>query len=125
MNRRIEKVGSQIKRLIGEYFAKYSSDLGINFVTIDDILISQDLGIAKIWVSFFGQADPIKEFRRIKRHSKEIQAYIYKNMRIKKVPKLDWQLSKDSDAAYRIDKILDDIKSNSPEHQRAERDSHE
>lgn len=110
MSRRLEKISSQIKRTLGEIFIKKSSDFGIGLISIDDIVISRDLSQAKIWVSFLNKEDRGTSFKRLLKNTKEIQSLLYKQMAIKRVPKIHWQLGDTLDDRIRIEELLDDIK---------------
>ena len=116
MSKRINMVQKQLLRLLGEYFIKYGKDFDINFVSINDIVVSRDLGSAKVWVSFLGNANPEKTFQRLKKNTHAIQSYVYKHMQIKRVPKLEWIKIENLKEKYRLEQILDDIKSVSDQH---------
>ena len=111
MSRRLEKIGSQMKRILGEIFIKKSSDFDIGLISIDDIVISRDLSQAKVWVSFIGKEDRRTSFKHLLKNTREIQSLFYKQMPIKRVPKIQWQLSDDNlDDRIRMEQLLDDIK---------------
>lgn len=110
MNLRLEKVKSQLRRVLGNIFISKGKDFGIDFVSINDILISRDLSTAKIWVSFTSKTDQQKSFNNLIKNARTIQSLLYKQFVIKKVPKIKWQLDTDLDLECRIEKILDDIK---------------
>ncbi|MEA1909560.1 MAG: 30S ribosome-binding factor RbfA [Patescibacteria group bacterium] len=124
MSKRIEMVQKQLQRLLGEYFVKYGKDFDINFVSIDDIVISRDLGTAKVWVSFLSNANPDKTFQRLKKSSRAIQSYIYKHMPLRRVPNIKWIKGDGPGGQNRIEALLDDIKSDS-EHSGSETDGPE
>lgn len=110
MSRRLEKIESQIKRILGEIFIKKSSDFDIGLISIDDIVISRDLSQAKIWVSFISKKDRGTLFKRLLKNTREIQSLLYKQMSIRRVPKIQWQLDDSLDDRIRIEQLLDDIK---------------
>lgn len=110
MAHRLEKIQSQIKRILGEIFIKKSQSFDIGLITINDILVSRDLSQAKVWVSFIGEQDQRMGLKKLKKHRIEIQSLFYKQMPIKKVPKLLWYVDSDVNRIVRIEEILDDIK---------------
>ena len=73
-------------------------------------MISRDLSSAKIWVSFASKTDKQRSFSNLIKNSKTIQSLLYKQFVIKKIPKIQWQLSTDLDLEHKIEHILDDIK---------------
>ncbi|MBU1092357.1 30S ribosome-binding factor RbfA [Patescibacteria group bacterium] len=109
MSHRIAQVQKQIRRVLSELLAKEGEDYGIGMVSINDILLSRDLGGAKVWVSFIAEPDQKTTFAKLIRHSKSIQTHLYKNLPIKKVPIITWILDENPALSYRIDEILDDI----------------
>lgn len=115
MSRRLEKIESQMKRILGEIFIKKSSDFDIGLISIDDIVISRDLSQAKIWVSFIGKGERGTSFKRLLKNTREIQSLLYKQMSMKRVPKVQWQLADNLDGRIRIEQILDDIKEDQAE----------
>jgi len=110
MSFRLEKVKSQLKRILGNTFVHKSGDFGIGMVSINDIVVSRDLSSAKVWVSFLNQPNQEAAFKKLLKQTKEIQSTLYQELPIKKVPKIIWQLDVDPDASNRIESILDDIK---------------
>lgn len=109
MSFRIAQVQKQIRRVLSELLAKEGEDYGIGMVSINDILLSRDLGSAKVWVSFIAEPDQKTAFAKLMRHSKPIQTYLYRHLPIKKVPTIAWFLDENPELSYRIDEILDDI----------------
>ncbi len=111
MNLRLQRVKSQLQRILGEIFIKEGSGFGVGFISINDILISRDLSQAKIWVSFTGEKNQETIFKRLTKKSKLIQSLLYKKLLMKRVPKILWYLDKDPQQRYKVESILDDIKS--------------
>jgi len=112
MSDRVLKVQKQIHRLISEALLKEGNfDIGI--ISINDILVSQDLSMVKVWVSFIAEPDQDTAFQKLLRQKNAIQTFLYKNFPVKKVPKIIWQLDTEPDATYRVEKLLDDIQSTS------------
>ncbi|MFH1088534.1 MAG: 30S ribosome-binding factor RbfA [Patescibacteria group bacterium] len=110
MGDRILKVQKQIRRVLSELLSRDGQDYGIGMVSISDILLSRDLGSAKIWVHFIAEPDQKTAFAKLIRHSKTIQTHLYKSLLIKKVPTITWLLDEKPELSYRIDELLDDIK---------------
>ncbi|MFA5967015.1 MAG: ribosome-binding factor A [Patescibacteria group bacterium] len=109
MSHRLEQVQQQIHRLISEFLLK-EGNFGIGIISINDILVSRDLSTVKIWVSFIAEKDQEQAFNQLLRHANQVQTFLYRNFPVKKVPKVVWQLDTKPDAAYRIEKLLDDIR---------------
>ncbi|OGB74022.1 ribosome-binding factor A [candidate division Kazan bacterium RBG_13_50_9] len=107
---RIERIQSQLERILGEIFIKEGPAFGIGLVSINGIVVSQDLSYAKVLISFIREPNQQAAFDKLVRHANEIQTLLYKRLLIRKVPKLSWQLDLDPNESLRIEKILDDIR---------------
>ncbi|MFH0912355.1 MAG: 30S ribosome-binding factor RbfA [Patescibacteria group bacterium] len=110
MSYRLAQVQQQIHRLLAEVLIKERDNFNIGMVSINDILVSQDLNTVKVWVSFIATADQELAFQKLLRHAPAIQTFLYKHFPVRKVPKIVWQLDSDPDIANRVEKLLDDIK---------------
>ncbi len=115
MAHRLEKIESQMRRVLGEIFMKKGSVFDIGLISINDIVISRDLSNAKIWVSFLGEGDHRATFKRLLKSARTIQSLFYKQMPIKRVPKLRWNFDSDPTERFKMEQILDDIKRNQTE----------
>lgn len=109
MYKRVERIKSELERILGEFFLKEGRSLGIGMVSVNGILVSSDLSTARVMVSFIGEKDQETAFKRLIKHGKGIQTFVFHRLQIRKVPKLALELDKDPSGAYRLDKLLDDI----------------
>jgi len=109
MSYRVAKVQEQIRRILSEVLLKEKDELRVGIVSINDILVSRDLATVKVWVSFIAEPDQDKAFHRLLQRGRQIQTYLYRKFPVKKVPQIVWQLDREPDAAYRVEKLLDDI----------------
>ena len=108
MSDRIIKVQEQIRRILSEYLVKEGNfDNGIT--SINDIVVSQDLSMAKVWVSFIAEKNPEAAFKILLHHGRAIQTYLFKKLPVKKIPKIFWQLDTHPEKGLRIEQLLDDI----------------
>ena len=110
MSYRIAKVEQQIRRILAEFLQREKDTLGVGIISINDILVSRDLNTAKVWVSFIAETHPEEAFKRLLRHGRDIQTYLYRQFPVKKVPQIMWQLDLAPDSTYRVEKLLDDIR---------------
>jgi len=115
MSDRVLKVQEQIRRLLAQLLLR-EGNFGVGMVSINDILVSRDLSTAKILVSFIAEKDQPAAFKRLLRHAHKLQTHLYKNLPVKKVPKIIWLLDGQPDATYQIEKLLDDISSTPHSH---------
>jgi ribosome-binding factor A len=109
MYKRVERIKSELERILGEFFLKEGRGFGIGMVSVNGILVSSDLSSAKVLVSFIGEQHPEAAFKKLIQHGREVQTFVFRRLLIRKVPKLMFELDQDPAGAYRIDQLLDDI----------------
>lgn len=96
MSTRAEKVASQIQEDMAQLVREYQRN---NIVTVTKVHVTDDLGIAKIFISVLG-GDEHATFERIKSASDELRFDLASRVRhqLRRVPEL--QIYEDNSAAY-------------------------
>lgn len=110
---RQQKYNRLFQKEIGELFQREGYNFfGKAFVTVTNVRVSPDLGIAKIYLSIFGAPDANAVIAQIERKNKEIRklfgAQIRHQARI--VPELKFFLDDSLDYVEKIEKLLNDTK---------------
>lgn len=111
------KYSRLIQKEIGDLFQREGvSYFGKAFVTVTNVRISPDLGIAKIYLSIFGINDASKTMDEIGRHNKEIRRQLGNRIRhqARIIPELKFFLDDSLDYAEKIDKLLKDSRQDPP-----------
>lgn len=103
------KVSRLIQKELGEIFQRETRFLfGNALITVTQVRISPDLGVAKIYVSLFNVPDTKVLLKQIQDNTKEIRSKL--SDRIKKqiriIPNLVFYLDDSLDYAMRIDELL-------------------
>ncbi len=103
------KVSRLIQKELGEIFQQETRILfGNALITVTQVRVSPDLGIAKVYVSLFNVPDTKVLLKLIQEHTKEIRiklsGRIKKQVRI--IPNLVFFLDDSLDYAMRIDELL-------------------
>lgn len=103
------KVSRLIQKELGEVFQQETRILfGNTLITVTQVRVSPDLGIAKVYVSLFNAPDNKVLLESIKVHTKEIRIKL--SDRVKKqvriIPNLVFFLDDSLDYAMRIDELL-------------------
>jgi ribosome-binding factor A len=85
-------------------------------VSISSVKITPDLYEARIYLSFFQVKDTEKALEKFKECSGEIRGEIGKRMRhqLRIIPQLTFYHDDTLDYVFKIEKLLEDIKKNSP-----------
>ncbi len=110
---RQQKYNRLFQKEIGELFQKEGYNFfGRAFVTVTNVRVSPDLGIAKIYVSVLGTQDAKTVMAQLEKHNKEIRklfgAQIRHQARI--VPELKFFLDDSLNYVDKIEKLLKDSK---------------
>ncbi|MFH1049856.1 MAG: 30S ribosome-binding factor RbfA [bacterium] len=116
MSIRAEKVSSLMKRVLVKPINELASENKAGLVTVTSVRISEDLQIAKIYISIFGDTISPGKFLAIlddKRGS--LRSYVGKNIRLRYTPDLRFFLDDTLDKIDHIQELLDSVKTNSKE----------
>ena len=108
---RQEKYSKLIQKEIGEIFQRNGRDFyGKAFVTVTNVRVSPDLGIAKVYISMFGVPDGKKVIEEISSHTKEIRKHLGNKIRhqARIIPELKFFLDDSLDYVEKIEKLLKD-----------------
>ncbi|MDF9824072.1 ribosome-binding factor A [Breznakia sp. PF5-3] len=105
-----EKVAELIRRNISEIITRAVKDPKIGFITVMDCVVTNDLSVAKVYVSFLGR-DSRKEagMKALNRSKGFIRSELSKKLTMRKVPELVFLLDDTLEKGDRIDKIIADI----------------
>ena len=103
------KVSRLVQKELGEIFQKETRLLfGNALITVTQVRISPDLGVARIFVSLFNVPDKQALLKSIQEHTKDIRMKL--STRIKKqvriIPNLVFFLDDSVDYAMRIEELL-------------------
>ena len=106
---RQQKVGRLLQKEIGELFNKseVSIPTGI-MISITQVRMSPDLGIAKIYVSLFPAENKEEALEKIRNQASEIRFVLGKKVRkqLRHIPSLNFYLDDSFDYAEKIDELL-------------------
>ena len=110
MSVKSDKVSGIIQKNISEIIQFSLKDPKIGFVTITDVQVTQDLSIAKVYVSFLGQdARKAAGMKALERSKGFIRSELSKRLSIRKVPELKFLEDRSLERANKIEKIIADI----------------
>ncbi len=106
---RQEKVGSLIQKELGRVFQEEGRMLfpGL-FITVTVVRMSPDLGLAKVYLSFFTKGDKTAALESVKAQASRIRgslgSKVGKQLRV--VPSLNFYLDDSLDLSEQIDQLL-------------------
>jgi len=116
---RTEKVAEEIKHKLNTAMSKDLSEIsGLGLVTISRVIMSPDLKIAKIYLSFLANKEPVEKcLDKINGKKKHIRYLLAKNIFLKYVPELIFYYDDTIEYADKINKLINEIhkEDNNPE----------
>lgn len=113
MSIRTEKVAEEIKHKLNTAMSKDLSEInGLGMVTISKVLMSPDLKLAKIYLSFLGNTEPVEKcLERINNKKKHIRYLLAKHIVLKYMPDLIFYYDDTLEYADKMQKLINEIKS--------------
>ncbi|QDH78858.1 30S ribosome-binding factor RbfA [Echinicola soli] len=110
-SKRQQKYSKLIQKELGDIFQRESRPLvGNAMVTVTRVLMSPDLGVAKIYLSFL-LANNKELLEKIDEHKKEIRKHLGKRIgkTVRSVPELVFYPDDSSAYAQHMDKVIGDL----------------
>jgi ribosome-binding factor A len=104
---RVGRVGEQIKKELSQIVQSELKDPRIGFITVTGVEITNDLSIAKVYLSVMG-TDEQKEatLKALSSGSGYIRSELGKRIRLRKLPELQFKFDASIDYGSRIDNLL-------------------
>jgi ribosome-binding factor A len=107
---RVEKVSEEIKQKLNSAISKDLMELNLGLVTITKVIMSPDLKIAKVYVSFIGNREtPEKCVDRLNYRKRHIRYMLAKHVNLKYMPELNFYYDDTMEYADRINKLINDL----------------
>ena len=107
---RIEKVNELIKQELGKIFLENMKfEQGV-MVTVMHAEASDNLETANIWISIFPKDKEKSAFKQLREEIGNIQGLLNKRLVLRFVPKISFRLDNSEEYAYKIDKVMKEVK---------------
>ncbi len=108
---RIARVADLLKKEISKIILKEIKDPRIGFITLTNVNLSRDLKHAKVYFSIFEESKTKKKETQtaLRKAAGFIRFRIFKNLRLKSSPEIEFLLDESFQKADRIEKALKDI----------------
>jgi ribosome-binding factor A len=115
---RIERLQDQIKKIVSEVIQGKLNDPHLGFITITEVELSRDLKHAKVFYSVYGDADSQRETSKsLKRATGFIQRELAHEIRIRKLPAIEFKADNSVARGLRIQELLDQIEKDNDDRQ--------
>ena len=111
MSVRTEKVAEEIKHKLNTAMSKDLSEIGgLGLVTISKVIMSPDLKLAKVYLSFLGNKEPVEKcLEKISNKKKHIRYILAKHIILKYMPDLAFYHDDTAEYADKMQKLLNQI----------------
>ena len=108
---RVSQIGEEIKRVISQLLRTKIKDPRISdMVSITEVRVTNDLSFAKVFVSVFGSEDEKNDTLEGLRNAEGfIKKEIGRNVKMRIMPKLIFELDDSVEESLRLEKILEEI----------------
>ena len=108
----VSQIGEEIKRVISQLLRTKIKDPRISdMVSITEVRVTNDLSFAKVFVSVFGTEDEKNDTLEGLRNAEGfIKKEIGRNVKMRIMPKLIFELDDSVEESLRLEKILEEIK---------------
>lgn len=109
-------MGKQLQKDLGEIVDSAAQQLlkGV-LVTVLEVDVTPDLGLAKVYLSFLNSSDKKADLEILRENKSTIRHYLAQKLKnqMRKMPELEFYVDDRIDRAQRIDELLEKIKKDS------------
>ena len=108
-SKRQQKYSRMIQKELGEIFLRsMTHQLGSMMVSVTQVRMSPDLGLAKIYLSFVLEKDSEEGINRVNEHKGEIRRELGKRIgkQVRAIPELAFFHDNSADYAARMDQLI-------------------
>lgn len=116
MAHRVNRVGEQMKKELGDIIGRKIKDPRIGFVTVTDVEVTGDLQQAKVFISVLG--DEVQKENTLKALAKAkgfIRSEIGQRIRLRKTPEISFEFDPSLEYGNRIDTLLQEVQNQGKE----------
>ncbi len=109
---RQQKMGKEVQRELSDIFLRHGRDyFSTSMVTITQVKMSPDLGLARIYLSVFPNTDTDKLFEKLEMKKGEIRKHLGNQLgkRTRKIPEIAFFHDEVEEEASRIDRLIDNL----------------
>ncbi len=110
MSIRTEKVASVIKKALAKPLTDLAYEANAGLATLTSVKVTNDLQIAKLYISVYGgKITPLEFLAFVEKRKGELRSHVASNVRLRFVPELRFYLDDTLDQIDRIQDLLDSI----------------
>lgn len=112
---RSARVASQLQRELAELLRGDIKDPRLGMVTVSDVEVTRDLSLAKVFVSFLGARQSVRDsLALLTERGPLLRHELGRLIRMRSIPELRFVHDDSVERGLHMDAILDELKSQSP-----------
>jgi len=111
--KRSQRLSVLLKEEVADIVLHKIKDPRLGFITVTDVELSDDLRLAKIFVTVLKEEDREISLQILNEAKGFVRNEIAKRLRIKIIPTFEFFYDESIERGFRIDKLLEDIKKTS------------
>ncbi|MCX7988797.1 MAG: 30S ribosome-binding factor RbfA [Thermodesulfovibrio sp.] len=108
--KRSQRLSILLKEEIADIVLHKIKDPRLGFITVTDVELSDDLRVAKVFISVLKDEDREVSLQILNEAKGFVRGEIAKRLRIKIIPTFEFLYDESIERGFRIDKLLKDIK---------------
>lgn len=108
--KRSQRVGDLLREEIADIIMRKVKDPRIGFVTVTGVTLTDDLKIAKVFVSILKEEEREATLAVLNAATSFIRSEVARRVRMKSIPSLEFKIDESIEYGDRIDKLLREIK---------------
>lgn len=112
MNIKLNRINSIFQKEISYILATEIKDKNINFVTITAVEVTNDLSIAKIYVTVLNDENKEETLKSLKNASGFIRNKLFERVDLRKLPELKFVYDESLAYGSKIENLIDDLNKN-------------
>ncbi|RJQ43644.1 MAG: 30S ribosome-binding factor RbfA [Nitrospiraceae bacterium] len=109
--KRSARVGDLIKEEVADIIMNKIKHKTLSFITVTGAKVSDDLRHATVYLSVLNHEEGEKTIRKLKESVSFIRGELGRRLKMKYVPDLNFRIDESIEYGMKIDKLLDEIKS--------------
>lgn len=108
--KRSQRLNTLLREEVADIIMKKVKDPRLGFVTVTDVEMSEDLKIAKVYISVLDGGDKDLNLEILNSARNLVRSEVAKRIRVKFIPAIEFRIDKSIGQGYKIDSLLRDIK---------------
>jgi ribosome-binding factor A len=108
--KRVDRLRDQIRKVVSNVIQTKVKDPHLGFVTVTEVELTKDLQAATVFYSIYGDEEAKRKSQAALQKARGfIQSELGREIRVRKVPVLEFQLDESTERGLRIQELLDRI----------------